>query len=159
MSRQHMEKQTDYHSLLYDKLVVFQREIISLKQKIREQEEAFSKREHDFLFDLLEIADAFDMLEKNMQGKQDSLDKTGRRLVKNMNAIRRKLLRLLASRHIEPLELDTKHAQIGQCRVVATKTDPDLDNKTIIAVQKKAYVDTARNCILRKAEVVTVCND
>ena len=154
-----MVEETDPYTSLFKKLTAFQREIVSLKQNAKEQEESFGRREQDFLLDLLEIADAFDVLESNMQDRQDSLDKTGRRLVKNMNAIKRKLLRLLASRHIEPLELDGKRAQIRQCKVVATKVDPDLDNETIKVVQKKCYIDTECKCILRKAEVVTVCND
>ncbi len=159
MNRQHTIKETDLHALLHGKLIAFQREIISLKQHAREQEEAFRIQEHGFLLDLFEIADAFDVLESNMQDRQDSLDKTGRRLMKNTAAIKRKLLRLLASRHIEPLELSADLAQIEQCKVVATKTDLNLDNETIVAVQKKGYIDTVRNIILRKAEVVTVCNE
>lgn len=158
MSEQHTVKDTDPYALLHGKLVAFQREIVSLKQNSREQEEAFRMRENGFLLDLFEIVDALDFLESNMQSRQDSLDKTGRRLMKNIKAIIRKLLRLLASRHIEPLEVSGDSAQMGQCKIVATKIDPKLDNETIIAVQKKGYVDTARNCILRKAEVVTICN-
>lgn len=152
------DKGTDPYALLHGRLIAFQREIIALKQNITEQEDLFAGREQEFLLDLLEIADAFDVLESNMADRQDSLDKAGRRLVKNLKAIKRKLLRLLASRHIEPLELEGKVAQIGQCKVVSTKTDPTLANETIIAVQKKGYVDTVRDTIVRKAEVVTVCN-
>ncbi len=159
MSQQHSEKETDPYTLLYGKLTVFQREIVALKQNITEQEDDSQRREQEFLLDLLEIADAFDVLESNMAGKQDSLDKTGRRLVKNMKAINRKLLRLLASRYIKPLELKGSHAQIGQCKVISTETDPDLANEIIITVQKKGYIDTEHDSILRKAEVVTVCNE
>ncbi len=159
MNREHKNKERDPYVLLHGKLTAFQREIVALKQELSDREDAFDRREQTFLLDLLEIADAFDVLESNMAGKQDSLDKTGRRLVKNMKAIKRKLLRLLASRNIEPLELEGSHAQIRQCKVVSTDADPDLDNETIITVQKKGYVDTARGTILRKAEVVTVCNE
>ncbi len=159
MSQQHSEKETDPYTLLYGKLTAFQRDIVVLKQNITEQKDESHRREQDFLLDLLEIADAFDVLESNMVGKKDSLDKTGRRLVKNMKAIKRKLLRLLASRYIEPLELEGSHAQIGQCKVISTESDPDLVDETIISVQKKGYVDTVHDRILRKAEVVTVCNE
>lgn len=159
MSEQHTKKETDPQTSLYGKLVSFQREIISLKQKGKEQEEASGMQERDFLLDLFEVADALDLLESNTQGRQDSLDKTGRRLVKNIKAIKRKLLRLLASRHIEPLQLNSSKALISQCKVVATQADPDSDNETIIVVQKKGYIDTARNAILRKAEVITVSNE
>ncbi len=68
--------------MLRGKLIAFQREIVSLKQNAREQEEAFGMREHGLLLELFEIADAFDVLESNVQERQDSLDKIGRRLVK-----------------------------------------------------------------------------
>ena len=159
MSGEYEIKQTDPHALVRSKLIAFQREIAGLKQNAGEQEESFRVREQDFLLNLFEIVDAFDTLESNIRGKQDSLDKTGRRLMKNMNAIKRKLLRLLRSRHIEPLEFSDDQARIEQCKVVATKSDPTRENETIISVEKKGYVDTARNHILRKAEVVTVCNE
>ncbi len=159
MSGQHKEEGADPYGLLHEQLVAFQREIISLRQNIRQQEEDFRKQEQDFLLDLLEIADAFDTLENNMQGRQISLDKSGRRLMKNIMAIRRKLLRLLASHGVEPLKICSDKARIEECKVVATVVDHTLDNEIIVDVQKKGYVDTVRNIILRKAEVVTVCNE
>ena len=97
-------------------------------------------------------------LEENLQDLPGPLDKTGPRFIKNIQAIKRKLLRLLSSRQIEPLELVDNKAQVDQCRVIETKKEPAQENEEILFVEKKGYVDRGRNVILRKAEVVTVWN-
>ncbi len=108
---------------------------------------------------LFEVLDAFDNVEKNMRHKQAVLDKTGLRLLKNTRAVNRKLLRLLLSRRIEPLEFRDNKAQIEQCKIIDTQSDPARENEEIISVEKKGYIDIGRKIVLRKAEVVTVCND
>lgn len=158
MSEEQQKKQTDWHALLRSKLIDFQREIDELKKNSSEQEKSFQVRERNFLLDLFEILDAFDNLDNNIQSKQDSLDKTGRRLLKNTRAIKRKLLRLFRSHHIEPLEFSDDKARIEQCKVVATTSDVSRENETIISVEKTGYIDIEQDIILRKAEVVTVCN-
>lgn len=159
MSKDQQKKQTAPNELLREKLIDFQREIADLKRTGREQEEASLNREQDFLLSLFEVLDAFDNLDKNIQEKEELLDKTGRRFVKNTRAINRKLLRLLRSRHIEPLEFSDNKARMEQCKVVDTQSDPARENEEIISVEKKGYIDTERNRIMRKAEVVTVSND
>lgn len=159
MSKEQRAQQISPNELLREKLIAFQREIADLKRTGREQEEVFLRRERDFQLNLLEVLDAFDNLERNIQDKQDLLDKTGLRFVKNIRAINRKLLRLLRSRQIEPLEFSDNKAQIEQCKVIDTQSDPTRENEEIISVEKKGYVDTAKNIVVRKAEVVTVYND
>ncbi|MCI5146189.1 MAG: hypothetical protein D3923_11825, partial [Candidatus Electrothrix sp. AR3] len=104
--------------LLRDKLIAFQREIAELKLASGEQEEGFRKREQELLVEIFEVLDAFDNLEENLQDLPGPLDKTGPRFIKNIQAIKRKLLRLLSSRQIEPLELVDNKAQVDQCRVI-----------------------------------------
>ena len=145
--------------LLRDKLVTFQREIAELKLAAGEQEAGFHKWEQELLSEIFQVLDAFDNLEKNLQDLPDPLEKTGIRFMKNTQAIKRKLLRLLSSRQIEPLEPVDKKAQIDQCRIVDTKQDSSLENEAILSVEKKGYIDQGRNLVLRKAEVVTVWNE
>ena len=152
-------EQTAPDALLREKLIGFQREIAELKQSNREQKEAAEQREQELLLGLFEVLDAFDNLEKNIQGKEGFLDKTGQRFVKSTRAIQRKLLRLLRSRHVEPLEFPENKARMEQCKIIATQNDPALENEEIISVEKKGYMETECKRVLRKAEVVTVCND
>lgn len=146
-------------TLLREKLIGFQREIAELKRINKEQEEAAEQREQELLLGLFEVLDAFDNLEKNIRGKENLLNKIGQRFVKGTRAIQRKLVRLLRSRHIEPLKFPENKARIKQCKIIATQNDPALENEEIIFVEKKGYMDTERKRVLRKAEVVTVCND
>ncbi len=151
--------ETSPNDLLREKLIVFQREIAALKRANKEQEEGFLRQEQELLTGLFEVLDAFDNVEKNMRHKQAVLDKTGLRLLKNTRAVNRKLLRLLLSRRIEPLEFRDNKAQIEQCKIIDTQSDPARENEEIISVEKKGYIDIGRKIVLRKAEVVTVCND
>lgn len=159
MSRKNKEHQTDLRLLLRGKLIDFQREIGELKRTSTEQKETFQTGEQDLLTELFAVLDGFDNLEKNIRDKEDSLDKTGSRLVKNTRAIKRKLLRLLSSRNIEPMEPGREKAQMELCKVVDTQVDFDREDEEILSVEKTGYIDIEQNIILRKAEVVTVCNE
>jgi molecular chaperone GrpE (heat shock protein) len=145
--------------LLREKLIGFQREIAELKQINKEQNEAAEQQKNELFLGLFEVLDAFDNLERNIQGKEEGLDKSGQRFVKSTRAIQRKLLRLLRSCHIEPLEFPDNKARMEQCKVIATQNDPAQENEEIISQEKKGYINTQRKQVLRKAEVVTVYND
>ena len=145
--------------LLREKLIGFQREIAELKQINKEQSEATEHREQKLLFGLFEVLDAFDNLEKNIRGKEEVLDKTGQRFVKSTRAVQRKLLRLLRSCHVEPLDFLDNKATMEQCKVITTQNDPARENEEIISLEKKGYRNSESKQILRKAEVVTVYND
>ncbi|WP_339134015.1 MAG: nucleotide exchange factor GrpE [Candidatus Electrothrix sp. GW3-4] len=157
MAEQGGEKAPD--ALLREKLIGFQREIAELKRIKQEQKDVAEQREQELLLGLFEVLDAFDNLEKNIQGKEGFLDKTGQRFVQSTRAIQRKLLRLLRSRHVEPLEFPDNKARMEQCRIIATEKDPVRANEEIISVEKKGYLDIAGKRVLRKAEVVTVHNE
>ena len=153
------EQQTAPDVLLREKLIGFQRQIAELKRINREQEEAADQREQELFLGLFEVLDAFDNLEQNIRGREEELGKSGQRVVKSTRAVQRKLLRLLRSRHVEPLEFSQNMAQMEQCKIIATQNDPGRKNEEIISVEKKGYIDTEQKRILRKAEVVTVYND
>ncbi len=158
-----MMKQKDTPSspgeLLRERLVAFQREIATLKRQLDEQEETCLRRERELFAGLFEVLDAFDSIELNLRKKSEPLDKTGHSLLTSMNAVQRKLLRLLSSRQIEPLDFPDRRATVESCLIVDTKRVPERTNEEIIAVLKRGYRDAARNIVLRKAEVVTVRNE
>ncbi len=158
-----MMKQKDTPSspgeLLRERLVAFQREIATLKRQLNEQEETCLRRERELFAGLFEVLDAFDSIDLNLRKKSEPLDKTGHSLLTSMNAVQRKLLRLLRSRQIEPLDFPDRRATVESCLIVDTKSVPERTNEEIIAVLKRGYRDAARNIVLRKAEVVTVRNE
>jgi molecular chaperone GrpE (heat shock protein) len=151
-------KQNQPGEMLREKLVVFQREIAELKRLRREEEEDCRDREQDLLAELFEVLDVFDSLENNIRRRQQPLDKTSLGLLKNMRAVQRKLLRLLAARNIVPLDFPDRRAKAEQCRIVETKQMPDKEDEEILVVLKKGYIDRKENLVLRKAEVMTVRN-
>jgi molecular chaperone GrpE (heat shock protein) len=133
-----------------------------LKRHAREQEEATLRQERELFAELFEVLDLFDNIEKNIQSvqrKQGPLDKTSLALLNSLRAVRRKLLRLLSSRQILPLEFADGRAQMEQCRILETRPDPARLNEEILSIEKQGYVDARCGVVLRKAEVVTVCND
>lgn len=153
------DRQGSPGALLREKLVAFQREIAELKRKAKEQEEASLRREQELFMELFEVLDVFDVIEKNIGKKIGLLDRTSLALLNNMRAVQRKLLRLLGSRRILPLEFAGSKAKMELCRILETRRDPARQNEEILSVEKKGYVDAGRHLVLRKAEVVTVCND
>ena len=154
------ESQTDSPGeLLREKLVAFQREIAELKQQAKEREDSCLRRERELYTELFEVLDVFDNLELHLRRRPEPLDKSGHRLLNSMRAVQRKLLRLLSSRQIEPLDFLDRRAQVGQCAVVETKPVPGRENEEILVVLRRGYRDAARDLVLRKAEVVTVRNE
>ena len=144
---------------LRDKLVAFQTTIAELRHQLHEQSEKHELKEKQFLCELLEIMDAFENIEKNMEARKPDLDKPARSLLNNIGSIHRKLARLLSVRHVVKMEFPDKQAQMKYCKVVDTREAPEQENNTILAVLKNGYHDESCGAVLRKAEVITVRND
>lgn len=145
--------------LLREKLVSFQREIADLKQSAKAHDEEALRREQELFLELIDVLDVFDTLENNLRRKTEPLERTSLALLNTLRAVQRKLLRLLASHHIVPLEFSDRKAKVEECRIIDTRRAPARQNEEILSVEKRGYIDTGRNRVLRKAEVVTVCND
>lgn len=144
--------------LLFERIVGFQRKIAKLDKTINDQAEEYALQQTELFGDLFTIIDAFDQLDKNLAAKKDSLDKSTRLMIKSTLKIKRKLLRILKDRNIEPLNFPDKLARMELCKVIATEEAPQLSNETIISIEKTGYIDTLQNLILRKAEVISVLN-
>lgn len=136
-------------------LVAFQRQIAQLTREQTEQREAFASKQHDLILGLLELADAFDMLEELIVSKEEEFDKSSRQMAKNVRAVHRKLMRLLKARHVVPMELAGTKASMETCKVIDTQDCADQEEETVLAVMKKGYVETTSGDVMRKAEVVT----
>ena len=86
--------------LLFDHLVGFQRKIAKLDKTINDQAEEFTLRQKELFGDLFTILDAYEHLEKNLESKNDTVEKSTRLIIKSTLKIKRKLLRILKrSRH------------------------------------------------------------
>ena len=144
--------------LLFDHLVGFQRKIAKLDKTINDQAEEFTLRQKELFGDLFTILDAFEHLEKNLESKNDTVEKSTRLIIKSTLKIKRKLLRILKDRDIEPLNFPDNQARMELCKVIATEKANQLTDGTIISIEKTGYIDIRQNLILRKAEVITALN-
>jgi molecular chaperone GrpE (heat shock protein) len=144
---------------LKSKLIEFQVKIAQMARKMREQEDSYQTREKTLFLSLFEVLDAFKNLDDMIKSKEDQLDKSSRRMAKNIRNINKKLVRILKAHHITPIELDESKARMEYCKIADTKQADDLENETILDVIKTGYRDNRKDIILRKAEVITVLND
>lgn len=143
---------------LKQKLIRFQQQISEQKQRLARQEMQFIEREKALFSDLFEIVDALDNIDRFVASKQDQMDKTGKKLGKNIGAVHRKLLRQLRSRGIVPIFFPDNKAAMKTCKVIETRGEPDLENETILEILKTGYMNEQDGAVLRKAEVITVLN-
>ena len=144
---------------LKSKLVEFQIKIAELTSEMREQEDSYQTREKTLFLSLFEVLDAFENLDDMIKSKEDRLDKSSRRMAKNIRNINKKLVRILKAHQITPIALKEGKARMEHCKIADTRQADDMENETILDVIKKGYRDNRKDIVLRKAEVITVLND
>ncbi|NDY72227.1 nucleotide exchange factor GrpE [Desulfobacter hydrogenophilus] len=144
---------------LKKKLIDFQQQIAGLKLDLAAQAGDRQKRENEFFTGLLDIMDAFELIEDNLESKKESLDKPARMLGKNIRSIHKKLSRYFNSVGISPIAFEDGKAVMEQCKVLETRADPGQEDGTLFKIVKKGYLNTRDGTILRKAEVITIRND
>ena len=151
-----MKEKKDF---LRKKLIEFQLKIAELSHALKEQEDTFRAREGKLFTGLFEILDAFENVEGTIQAKEDGMDKTARRLAKNVRSIRKKLVRLLKANNVIKMEFPDGRAGMDSCKVVDTRGSDTLEDETILEIVKNGYVNQDEGTVLRKAEVITVLNE
>ena len=152
-----MKEQKDF---LRKKLIEFQLKILDLSHALKEQEDAFQSREDNLITGLFEVLDAFENVEETIKAKEDGMDKTARRLAKNVQSIRKKLVRLLKANGVVKLEFLHNRASMDTCKVVETRASETLEDETILEIVKNGYINQDEgHKVLRKAEVITVLNE
>lgn len=145
-------------AFLRQKLIEFQIQIATLRQALREQEDAFQSRETGLFVGLFEVLDAFEGVEETIRSREEGMDKTARALSRNIRSIQRKVVRLLKDHGVLQMAFPDNRATMDTCKVVETKPSPDLKDETILTVVKNGYVAKDGGKVFRKAEVITVRN-
>lgn len=143
--------------LLRDKIIKFQREILSLSSQLTARERTFQELDNKRHLELLAVLDAFENIFTNIDAKQDSFDKSTKRTLKSFQAIHRKLVRLLEKDGITKIDLTTGKAEIGLCKIVETRESDEMEDGSIISVVRSGY--RHGNSIIRPAEVITVLSN
>ena len=72
---------------LLEKLVDFQRDIISLSQALQAKEQAFQDGEDQLLLELMLVLDAFENIFNSLEDKAETFDKSMRRALKSFTRI------------------------------------------------------------------------
>ncbi|MFH1259566.1 MAG: nucleotide exchange factor GrpE [Elusimicrobiota bacterium] len=145
-------------NFLRSKIAGFQLEIYKLNRSLADQRTIFENRETEFVLNILEVLDAFELLDENIKDKSKTLDKSTLMLLNNILAIRNKILRFLKTRKIVPIEFTDQKAKMEYCKIVEIVQDLEKDNETILSVIKKGYINPETKKVIRKADVVTVKN-
>jgi molecular chaperone GrpE (heat shock protein) len=141
---------------LQEKLIDFQRDIISLSQKLQSKKQAFQDSEDNLLLELMLVLDAFENIFKHLEEKEATFEKSVRRSLQSFKGIQRKIIRTLEERGVEKIEFPDGKAVIGLCKVVETRAVDGLEEGEIIAIVCNGYRCADR--VLRPAEVITVAN-
>jgi len=141
---------------LQEKLVDFQRDIISLSQAIQAKEQAFQDLEGDLLLELLLVLDAFENIFNSLEGKAETFDKAARRALKSFTRIQNKVVRILEERGVEQIVFPDGKAVAGLCKVVETQRAEERQESEILSIVRHGYRHGDR--VLRPAEVITVAN-
>ncbi len=106
---------------LLEKLVDFQRDIISLSQALQAKEQAFQDGEDHLLLELMLVLDAFENIFNSLEDKAETFDKSMRRALKSFTRIQSKIRRILEARGVEQIALPDGKAVVGLCKVVETQ--------------------------------------
>nr|VFJ42800.1 MAG: GrpE protein [Candidatus Kentron sp. DK] len=139
---------------LNQKLVAFQRTIIDLERTLDEEKKHASAREDAIFLGLFSVLDSFENIFHNIAEKEQTLDKTGRRMLKSFRATHRKLMRLLEEHGVKQIQFPDGEAIVGLSRIIETKPQAGRREGEILAIVRNGYQSGQR--VLRPAEVITV---
>ena len=139
---------------LKNKLIGYQTEIIELNQTLQAERKISEEQQERLFLELFAVLDACENIFNNMAEKEETLDKSSRRMLKSFRAVYRKLLRLLEEQGVERIEFPDGKGAIGLCKVLETRPVAEREEGEIIAIVRSGYRSKKR--ILRPAEVITV---
>ena len=142
--------------LLRAKLIGFQKDLVSLSRELETQKELARHRQDALYLELAAVLDAFENVFNTVRDKEETLDKSTRRMLKSFQAINRKLIRILEDSGVEKLAFPDGKAEIGLCKVVDTEVMEGSEDGAIVSIIRSGYRRGER--ILRPAEVITVAN-
>jgi len=142
--------------ILKNKLIEFQKKILSLKQEAQGKEKACAETEMQNNLDLIALIDSFENIFNHIDNKQDDLNKSSRKAIRSCRAVYRKTQRILEDKDIIVIQFADNRAQPGLCKIIETQSDPEKEGGTIIEIIKNGYQKGEQ--IIRPAEVITIAN-
>ncbi len=156
-----MFKQSNFNmikikSFIKSKIIEFQKKIDFLNRKCDEQKNSYEDKLTDMNLKFIDMIDAFENIEENIKDKEESFDVDAKKLLKNLRSIKKKTVRVIKKNKIEKIVFENNKADIKTCKVIDTIQDSTKENETIVEVIKNGYLHKETQCVIRKAEVITV---
>jgi len=130
--------------------------LAAAEQHHSEQEQEFQNRNKALLLALIDVLDAFERVFTIIRKKQDQVNPQMEKWVGNFSTVRRLLENLIFEQGVRAIENLDDGFNPEWHKATDTVSDNSKADGAIAKVVLKGYV--WRNTVLRKAEVVTVCN-
>jgi molecular chaperone GrpE len=138
---------------LKQKFGILQKEKVLLQQSLREQQTQTAANTEDLFLELLEIADALEVLLDYLEDNPNLSPEFLQRLPKSVGAVNRKFLNVLGKRQVLPIELQSTQPDFNLCRVVDRELRNDIADQTITKIVRRGF--SLKEKILRPTEVIT----
>ncbi|MFQ4144147.1 nucleotide exchange factor GrpE [Chlorogloeopsis sp. ULAP02] len=138
--------------LTLQKIRTLEKQNVLLQQSLREQQTQSAASAEDLFLELLEVGDALEALLEYLENNPNPSSEFFQRLPKNVGAVHRKFLSVIAKRQVSPIELEETQPDFNLCRVVEREVRTDLPDQTITKIVRQGF--RCGEKILRPTEVV-----
>jgi molecular chaperone GrpE len=126
---------------------------VALEQSLREQHTLASAANEELFLELLEVSDAIEALLEYLANNPHPSPEYIQRLPRSLGAVHRKLLSVLAKRHVCSIELTGTQPDFNLCRVVDREVRSDVPDQTITKEVRRGFC--LGDKVLRPTEVIT----
>jgi len=128
-----------------------------LNHELEESEKKWESDTKKMLLEFIEVADAFENMQRNLESRIDTLGQKAKEWVGHFRAVYKLLQRSLKTAGATPIEtMVGEKASPHWHNVVKVVKQPGRENETIVEVIKKGYL--WHDKLLRAAEVIAVRN-
>lgn len=142
---------------IYKRMVQLQRDRLQLLADVESVERKAREEEEALFAELFEVLDVFDAVLERVEPRFPELGKSVLRAFKSLQAVRRKLDRLLEDRAVTPITFPHQRVVLGRCRVVETQPHPASADGAILKIVRTGYARGDQ--VLRPADVIAVKNE
>lgn len=138
---------------LREKLIFIQREKLTSLHEFTAQVRAFEQREEKIFGELIDLLDSVENLVHPFQNKKSRMSASLAALLKSVERVRKKCLRLLEGHGVTPIDFPDGRAVVGLSKVVESEPRAALLPGTILTVVRTGY--RRGENVLRPAELIT----
>ena len=125
---------------------------IKLQQNLNQNDSEKQAKDEKLFLEILEIFDAIEVLSNYFDHDSKNNNNKNKRIAKNLVTIQKKILNLLKTREVFPLNFQEKYPDFKLCRVVSQEIRDDVETQTITKIIRQGF--RYKEKILRPTEVV-----